>query len=174
MVKLRILAIAVVLMGALNTTAGIFDMDGIKELGKRTNNVVSTMLYVLIGASVLYILFDRDTYLPFLGKTVFPCSLLKPHAPKDANFSINVKVKPNRKVVYWAAEPSDSDKRKPKDAYKGYMNSGIAVANKKGIATLHLKKPTGYKIPVGKLSAHVHYRKCSDNYKLGKVKTVFL
>ena len=69
---------------------------------------------------------------------------------------------------------SNNDNRKPKDAYKDYKNSGVAIANKKGIATLHLQKPSGYKIPIGRLLPHVHYRECRDDDMLGKVKTVFL
>ena len=174
MSKLHILAIILVLLGAINTTAKIVNIDAIEELGKSTNKYVSSIVYALIGVSVLYILFDRNTYLPFLGKTVFPCDILTPRTPEGANYSINVKAKSNKKIIYWAAEPSDKDNRKPKDAYNGYKNSGVAFANDKGIVTFHLKKPSGYKVPIGKLLPHVHYRICRKDGMLGKVKTVFL
>jgi hypothetical protein len=39
---------------------------------------------VFIGVSALAVGFYRDTYLPFLGKTVMPCSVLKEQIPENA------------------------------------------------------------------------------------------
>ena len=37
----------------------------------------SIFIYIIIGISAIIIMFDRDTYLPFLGPTVIPCPVLE-------------------------------------------------------------------------------------------------
>jgi uncharacterized membrane protein YuzA (DUF378 family) len=171
MAKLHILAIVLVLLGAMNTTAGLFETNPIMRLGNSTDRSVSTTLLVLIGLSTLYIFFNRSTYLPFLGETVFPCATLTKRTPKGANLNIMVKTKPNTKVVYWAAEPSANTERDPQKAYASYKNSGVAIADNNGKAVLSVRRPTGYNVPFKKLDSHVHYREGEMNM-LGEVRTV--
>ena len=81
MIKLHILAVILILFGALNTTANLFNTNFIQKIGEITNDNISRLIYIIIGLSVLYILFDRNVYLPFLGESVFPCNVLKQHTP---------------------------------------------------------------------------------------------
>ncbi|VBB17716.1 hypothetical protein YASMINEVIRUS_179 [Yasminevirus sp. GU-2018] len=174
MVKLHIVAIILILLGAVNTTTCLFDVNLVQGLGNYTHDSVSSALYVLIGLSVLYIMFDRSTYLPFLGESVFPCHILAPRTPVGADQQVKIKTRPNTKIVYWAAEPDKNSDRGYQEAYKSYQNSGVVVSDRKGVAVLQVKKPSGYKVPFSKLGAHIHYRECVNKNMLNEVKTVFV
>lgn len=134
-------------------------------------------VYLLVGLSALYLLFNRDTYLPFLGKTAFPCGLLKEEIkPEDADTAITIKTKPNSKVVYWASDTNLTNANLgPKEAYNNYSNAGIALSDENGKATLEVRKPTRYTVPYNRLlQKHIHYRVCDGRGMLGKVQTVEL
>lgn len=130
---------------------------------------------VLIGASALAIGFYRDTYLPFLGETVMPCSVLKDHTPENATEKIVLPMNPGTKVLFWAAEPETEDLKTVQDwrmAYLGFKNAGIAVADESGTVTLQFRKPQAYTVPrKGLLESHVHYRICGKDGFLGRVET---
>lgn len=134
------------------------------------------IVFVAAGLSALVVGFSRDTYLPFLGETVMPCSLLKESLPENATHYARVQVHPGAKVLYWAAEPENEDLQALKDwrqAYLGFKNAGVVTANDKGVATLHFRKPQPYIVPVsGKIEAHIHYRVCGDEGMLGRVETL--
>lgn len=131
---------------------------------------------VLIGASALWIGFTRDTYLPFLGETVMPCSILKDSIPEDATHYAKVKVVPGAKILFWAAEPENEDLDALKDwrqAYLGFKNAGVVTAGVDGIAVLRFRDPQPYKVPLaGALKSHVHYRTCVNQGLLGRVETI--
>jgi len=138
---------------------------------------------ILLGAIVvvcaLYLGFQRSTYLPFLGETVVPCSLLKEQEPESANYEKHVPIEgPGRKVLFWAAEPETEHLSTLKDwrkAYLGFQNAGVTVVGADGHAVLKVRKPQPYTVPVkGRLEAHIHYRVCGDNGFLGPVQTVFI
>lgn len=132
--------------------------------------------YTLIGLSALWVMFDRDTYLPFLGPAHIPCGALSPREPKDANVSIRIQVQPNKTVLYWASEPAnDSLKDIPswKDAYLNYENTGVVVSDSQGKAVLRVRTPQRYQVPFkGLLEPHVHYRVCEESGWMGRVMTV--
>jgi hypothetical protein len=138
---------------------------------------------ILLGAVVLactlYLGLHRSTYLPFLGETVVPCSLLKEQEPESANYEKHIAVEGvGRKVLYWAAEPDTEHLSQLKDwrkAYLGFQNAGVAIVQADGRATLKVRKPQPYTVPVkGRLEPHIHYRICGENGFLGPVQTVFL
>ena len=123
----------------------------------------------------------KETFLPFLGSTVYPISLI-PSAihPKKTNFSVEVNLNyPNgSKVIYWAADGGNEDNKiakNPMDAYGNYNNSGVAIINNKK-TTLHLNCPNKYKIPSGRtLDKHLHYRVAIPNNPiLSNIKTLFI
>jgi hypothetical protein len=91
---------------------------------------------------------------------------------------IHILVKPGDKVLYWASEPANEDMDKIQDwrrAYLGYKNAGVAIADSDGFATLAVRHPQPYQVPLhGKLDAHVHYRVCMHDGFIGAVKTVKL
>jgi uncharacterized membrane protein YuzA (DUF378 family) len=135
-------------------------------------------MYLLVGVAALSMAFNRDTYLPFLGETHFPCSLLQEQTPPGATRSVQVRVEPNAKVLYWATEPSDgSVDIKPYDiAYGGYKNAGVAIADHNGFVNLKVREPQDYKVPLkGRLEQHIHFRTCSDTPGfIGRIKTVYV
>ena len=172
------IAIALLIIGGLNwLLVGLFNVNVVSRIfGK---SVLATCVYVLVGVSALAIMFDRDTYLPFLGPMVVPCSVLETRDPPGATREVKINVGPNVKIIYWAAEPSSGEKLNSwKNAYLDYQNAGVAVSNGNGEAVLKIRDPQSYKVPFkGKLEPHVHYRVCGSGEEvgwMGKINTVML
>lgn len=140
--------------------------------------IVATLV---IMASLLFLV-SRETYLPFLGTTVFPSSLLGadrgPAAGATAPLEFSVPIdgaKEGARVIYWAAAPDTKIVPNPYDAYGAFENAGVATV-KNGAVSLKLHCPASYKVPSGKvLKRHVHYRVCCEQRgMLGKVRTAFV
>ncbi len=172
------IAIILLIIGALNwLSVGVFKINPLEKV-TGTNSWIARTIYFLVGASALYIMFNRDTYLPFLGETVLPCAALAEHTPENADIQLEVKVPPRAKVLYWAAEPSTEGLKKLNDwrgAYLKYMNMGVTTANSQGVAVLRVRHPQPYTVPwKGRLEPHIHFRICGDNGMLSRIKTVFL
>lgn len=172
------IAIFLLIIGGLNwLLVGLFNVNVVSRIfGK---SILTTCVYVLVGISALAIMFDRDTYLPFLGPTIVPCSVLETRDPPGATREVKLNVGPNVKIIYWAAEPSSGEKLNSwKNAYLDYQNAGVAVSNGNGEAVLKIREPQSYKVPFkGKLAPHVHYRVCgngNDAGWMGKINTVTL
>jgi uncharacterized membrane protein YuzA (DUF378 family) len=172
------IALSLLIIGGLNwLLVGLFNVNVVSRIfGK---SVIATSIYVLVGVSALAIMFDRDTYLPFLGPMVVPCSVLEARDPPGATREVKINVGPNAKIVYWAAEPSTGDKLNSwKNAYLDYQNSGVAISNGNGEAVLKIREPQRYKVPFkGELAPHVHYRVCGSEAQagwMGKINTVTL
>lgn len=173
---LHALAILLLIVGGFNI--GLMTLTGSDPistlLGKKT--LLTNALFLAIAVAALSIAFFRDTYLPFLGSSIVPCEVLQVHTPEGANVSVKVMVKPGAKVLYWAAESENKDLHETQDwrhAYLGFKNAGVALADDDGIATLQVRKPSEYTVPIkGMLSTHVHYRVCHGGYMLGPVETV--
>jgi hypothetical protein len=168
------LAIALLVLGALNWGfIGALRTNIIERLIGRS--IITRILYLLIGAAALLLAFHRDTYLPFLGETVFPSSVLKEQTPAGATRTVKVKVKPHTKVVYWASEPGDNLNKKTFDvAYGKYENAGVTVSDNNGVALLKVREPQSYTIPFETLSSHIHYRMVKESGFLDSVRTKFL
>jgi uncharacterized membrane protein YuzA (DUF378 family) len=169
-------AILLIVIGALNwMSVGIMNINLLERLvGPR----MSTVLYVLVGLSALYVMFDRDTYLPFLGPTLVPCSVLQVREPPGATKEVKVVIAPHTKIMYWASEPASDNLKHVKswmDAYQKYDNAGVAVSNGDGVAIMKVRDPQTYKVPfMGKLESHIHYRVCGDSGFMGRVSTTYL
>jgi uncharacterized membrane protein YuzA (DUF378 family) len=170
------LAVVLLVIGALNWGfIGVARTNLVERLlGK--SSALSRLVYILVGVAALSVAFDRDTYLPFLGETVFPCSVLPDQIPAGATRSVQVRAEPGHKVVYWATEPGTEDVVPSYvDAYRKYENAGVATADSSGIATLKVREPQAYKVPIkGRLEAHVHFRVCGPTGFIGRIKTIFL
>uniref|UniRef100_A0A6C0HKN4 Uncharacterized protein n=1 Tax=viral metagenome TaxID=1070528 RepID=A0A6C0HKN4_9ZZZZ len=170
------LGMGLIIVGALNWLAlGLFDVNPLEQVFGKS---IASFLYVLVGVSALAIMFDRDTYLPFLSSTVVPCSVLKEREPPGSTKAIKVIVTPNTKVLYWASEPA-AEKLKHlnswKEAYATYQNAGVTTSNADGVAILKVLEPQSYKVPfMGKLESHVHYRVCGEAGFMGRVETAYL
>jgi uncharacterized membrane protein YuzA (DUF378 family) len=169
-------AVVLLVVGALNWgLVGGFRINLVERLlGK--GSMGSRIVYILVGLAALSVAFNRDTYLPFLGESVFPCSVLPDQVPAGATRTVQVKVEPHSKVVYWASEPADGNEVKTyKDAYRQYQNAGVATADATGVATLKVREPQPYTVPFkGRLDSHVHFRVCGPEGFVGRIKTVFL
>lgn len=171
------LAMVLLIVGGINwLLVGLFDVNLVS--GIFGNGSFTTFLYVLVGISALVMMFDRDTYLPFLGPMVAPCSVLENREPPGATKEVKVIVEPNVKVIYWAAEPASENLKKInswKQAYLNYDNAGVTTSNGEGVAVLKVRDPQGYKVPLkGALQPHVHYRVCGEAGWMGKINTTFV
>ena len=135
----------------------------------------TTLIYVCIGISAFLLFFNRDTYLPFLGESVFPSSILQEQTPSGATRTIRINTMPHTKVVYWASEPGDNISKKSFTvAYGKYENAGVTTSDASGVAILKIREPQPYKILFVTLRPHVHYRIVKESGFLGPFRTYFL
>jgi uncharacterized membrane protein YuzA (DUF378 family) len=171
------IATIIVIIGALNWLGiGVLGFNAVaRYLGARS--IATRAVYCLVGLSAIAIMFHRDTYLPFLGETVFPCSAIPEQIPEGADTQVQVKVHPGAKVIYWAAEPANEGMKQLNDwrkAYLSFLNVGVVKADATGVATLLVRNPQPYTVPwMGQLSPHVHFRECGDNGMVGRIFTVY-
>jgi uncharacterized membrane protein YuzA (DUF378 family) len=171
------MAMILLIIGGLNWfLVGVFNFNLVS--GIFGDGIISSIIYILVGISAVSIMFDRDTYLPFLGPMVAPCSILQNRVPPGATKDITITVKPNTKVLYWAAEPANAKLEKInswKEAYLQYDNAGVTTSNGDGIAVLKIREPQSYLVPIkGKLNPHVHYRVCGESGWMDRIQTVFI
>jgi hypothetical protein len=133
---------------------------GSNVLASRWARLVTVV--ALVGA--VYLGTSRDFYMPFLGPTVVPTSVLHVATPKDSTVAMAVDApKGATHAMYWAAGPTSVPCNSPAIAYRGFNNAGIVrVAG--GRATLRLACPGVYKVGWGRvLPRHVHYRFIFEN-----------
>ena len=168
---LYVIAITFVLLASLK--AGYYGV-----CSKMHMSTAKRVFLLIVGASALYLLFAPNvrTFLPFLGKTVFPPSLLLLSEQAETNATVIVKADNAEKVAYWAAHQDEGEvESDPMKAYDSYENIGVAAVVD-GKATLKLKCPTEYKVQKGmiKLPKHVHYRLIYSNGVISEVLTAKL
>ena len=174
---MRFIARIVLMTCALLFAAHLGGYNPSKYIMKYT--ILSTILILAVVASIIYYLFDRNFYLPFLGWAVYPCGSLAEKVPLNANTSATVQVPPGVNVIYWASEPSLPEEQpidNPWDAYANYENSGVVRADVNGKAVLRFRAPSSYQVGMLKktLKTHVHYRVCKHPGMLSDIKTVFV
>ncbi len=131
----------------------------------------AVLLATLLIAAILLVLAG-----PFLGDTVIPCSALQDRAPDHADVEVTVgELEPGAKVLFWASEPVTDGLGRIKDWQKAYLdfaNAGVATVDRAGRASLRIRKPQPYTVPVwGRLEAHVHWRVCQNGGLMGPVQT---
>lgn len=168
--------ILVAIFGAINyLSIGIFKYNLISQLANYLKiTQLKKIIYITIGICG-FLLFERDTLLPFLGHTVYPCQPLRESSPANYNLQIKIKTIPNTNVIYWASESSQNIFDNPYDAYGNYNNNGVARSNENGVAILKVRKPSEYIVPYkGKLNKHIHYRICNGNGILSRIETVYV
>ena len=171
------IAMVLLIVGGLNwLLVGVFQWNLVKALFGQ--GMIARSIYILVGLSALAIMCDRDTYLPFLGPTVLPCSSIPDRTPPGASKTVTVTANPGSKILFWAAEPELETLKHIqtwKEAYAGYENAGVTTADSNGQAILKVRAPQAYTVPFkGRLEPHVHFRICESSGMLGRVKTVFL
>ena len=114
-------SLAIIVIAAIN--AGIIGFTGRDVSRVILGPKYFRVAYALAGLAAIAVMFHRDTYLPFLGETVFPCSQMIDRSPPDATQSVTVQVAPGAKVIYFAAEPANEPLKQLKywrEAYQGY------------------------------------------------------
>lgn len=134
---------------------------------------------VLFGASACVstlLFFERDVFLPFLGHTVMPQSVIVSHrTPAGANRTVRIRVTPNTRVVYWASEPSYNVVSTPQQAYGKYNNAGVETSDDQGYVMFRVRSPSSYKTwATGKLAPHVHYRMMKGDGMWSRIFTKYL
>ena len=142
----------------------------------RKRSLWGNVLAVFIALAAIWVGSQRDSYLPFLGESVVPCSVLQDKTPEHADLEVTVDhLKPGAKVIFWAAEPATEGLAKINDWRRAYLdlaNAGVATVAADGSATLRIRKPQPYTVPLmGRLESHVHWRSCQDGGFLGPVQT---
>jgi uncharacterized membrane protein YuzA (DUF378 family) len=140
--------------------------------------IVSRVIFGLVGLAALFVMFRRDTYLPFLGETVMPCSVLAEKTPDGADTTVHVTVEPGAKVLFWASEPGTEPLEHIQtwqEAYLKFANAGVTTADSSGIAVLRVRHPQSYTVPLkGTLQPHVHYRVCRGEGMMDPVQTTYV
>ena len=158
-------------------TGIIFIVNTMFDLVDR-NHIFIKMLGSVGLICLVLMLLNRDTFLPFLSENFMPESflVLNEHIPAKGDKKVKVKVEPNTKVIYWAADPGKEVKKTWKEGYGSFENSGIVQSDENGNATIPLECPNryivhGYKI----LPKHVHYRTYNKSTQmLSRIYTVIL
>jgi uncharacterized membrane protein YuzA (DUF378 family) len=174
-VWLHIIAISAVLIGAINW--GIEAAVGKDLLKPLIGNKYARWVYVFVALCGIFLLFSRNTYLPFLGPTALPCSIIPDRVPKDANDEVRILAPPGSKIIYWAAEPANEGLKTIqswREAYDKYENAGVTTVDESGLAVLKVRSPQPYAVPFKQLQPHVHYRICQNNGIIGEVRTKFI
>lgn len=171
------MALLIVVFSALNYFLSDMGYDFVDLFGFITF-LGKDKVKILLFVAGVFVLSDRSTWLPFLENAVLPCAVINKEPPTDATLEIEIKTNPNKKIVYWASNPSDKE-LEVWDAYGDYSNSGTTNSNQEGIAICKIRPPSGYNLPNGSnLSPHLHYRECPDKTDaegmMGPVKTIFL
>lgn len=147
-------------------------ISGIYVLFSDDYNIFLRLFVIFVIAAAGYALFKRDTFLPFLGISFFPNSLiLDQKVPQGANieYELNMRGYENgTRIIYWAANKTNSNKviEDPFEAYRDFHNAGIAnVVNGKAIIKVFC--PDQYKVGTMTsmidnskqvLDKHFHYR----------------
>jgi uncharacterized membrane protein YuzA (DUF378 family) len=179
-VYFHMLIMILVILGSLNWgIVGIFRINLLEQLFDEPK--IRVILYIIIGLAGLYLLFRRDTYLPFLSEGVLPEALLKEKRPEHFEKEILIHTVPNSTIAYWASD-SPSKKvvqkiQRAELAYDKFENSGVVKADAKGNARLFIDTPQRYEVGslgINKtLPRHLHYRVFKDWY-MSPVYTVML
>lgn len=181
--KIRMVLLSLVFIGAINWGSTAVGYNFVELLSKTINTSLLTnypfdkIIYIIVAFAAIWLASKKTTWLPFLGMSVIPSTLIPLKTPKNttnnATKKINIKTKPNSKIAYWAAL-AKGNKTYVVDAYSDYSNSGVVMSDSKGNATLEISEGTGYTVPSGRIiPRHVHYRIIGlTDSMIGKVETI--
>jgi uncharacterized membrane protein YuzA (DUF378 family) len=179
MTRFRMLLLILVIIGAYNWAAVAFDYNFVELLSSKVNPSgslhITKVIYIIVAVSAFLLAIRKDTWLPFLGWTVIPSSLVQLKSPpENADIKIKVNVKPNSKVMYWAAYGKGHSDQNVVDAYKDYSNSGVVMSDSNGVVELSIVEGGPYHVQYKNLKRHIHYRVFGKlGGMLGPVKTIY-
>jgi uncharacterized membrane protein YuzA (DUF378 family) len=178
--KINMVIFAIVIVGALNLGATAIGYNIVELLSKNFNSYlkvnypIDKIFYIIVAICALWLASKKTSWLPFLGHSVMPASVIPLSKPQGANKKVSIKTKPDTKVVYWASKNENVNVNVIK-AYGDYSNAGVVNADANGNAILEIVESAGYVvIPSGKkVPRHIHYRTlCLSSGIMGKVETV--
>ena len=87
-----------IIFGAVHCgTIGFMRLNLINYLTNAILDVpdINRYIYICIGIAAIRLVFKREYYLPFFGKTILPCSTLSLKTPTNASIATTIKTKPN-------------------------------------------------------------------------------
>lgn len=177
--KIHMLLVLLVLLGGINWGTTAFGYNLVEILSNNLNKLFNInqsfdkIIYIIICGAALSLAMKRDMWLPFLGKTVLPASLISNKVPEKTDFIVKARTLPNSKVAYWSAL-NKNEKQSVEEAYDDYSNSGVVMSDKDGNVEFPILTGGGYIVPSGRfIPRHVHYRVLGLKYgMIGEVKTV--
>jgi hypothetical protein len=170
----RMIALTFLIVGALINLNKVFNINIFEKSNLNSKYQIEKIFYLVVAFAGLFVLTRKEMFLPFLGETVLPCSLIAKSTPNNATLEVQIKTEPNKNIIYWASEPSNEIKD-VKDAYGKYENSGFTNSDNKGNAILKVRQPSKYRLPYGKiLNPHIHYRICGEQGTMSQLYTVFV
>ena len=168
---INMILFALVLLGSLNYLMIAAGYDIMKNIPHQYTMII----YIIIGCAAIILAVNRTTWLPFLGKSVLPSTLVPLKQATSYNKIITVKTKPNSKIAYWASSVTLSDGKIPDvdTAYDDYSNSGVVMSDENGMAYLPIMEGGKYKVPYNRvIDRHVHYRIIGlEHGMIGKIHT---
>ncbi|NBP66079.1 MAG: hypothetical protein EBU66_15635 [Bacteroidetes bacterium] len=166
--NIHIVLITIILLFTLYNAVSIM-MD--------SESFICKILALIAFLIALWLMFQRDTYLPFLGRMALPSSVIKDTTfPINSNVDISIpfNVKDGTKVVYWGAKPSKNTISNPMKAYGDFSNAGVTTVFG-GKAQVRFNCPSKYTVGIGKtLNRHIHYRFMYNNGMMSPVMTKFV
>ena len=171
--------LVLVIVGGLNWGTTAFGYNLVEMLSSSLNKLVGMnthidkIIYVIVALAAITLAINKHSWLPFLGESVLPESLVALKELKG-NTIVKVNVKPNTKIAYWSSTKVNEDGIPSVDkAYGNYSNSGVVMSDANGVASLVFNEGTSYKVPSGReIVRHVHYRELGQHYAMmGPVKT---
>jgi hypothetical protein len=119
--------LTILIIGCLNWGTTAFGYNLVKMLSNvininlHTKYPIDKFIYIIISVIALYIASNIHFWLPFLGDTVFPTSLVPFKTITNSNRNITIHTKPNTKIAFWAALPR-GDNPKVELAYDDFSN----------------------------------------------------
>ena len=178
--RIHMFMVSILILICINQFIGVFVHNPINYLSNLIDSKIkytiglSSIIYCIGGIIAVKLFMSRDFYLPFLGNTVIPSTLMPVHIPDKTNMSIPIKTKPNTKIIYWSALASNENTQVEK-AYGEYVNSGVVISDDDGSANLQIQESTGYIVPSNKhIKRHVHYRLVDETLgMLSPVETIY-
>lgn len=124
------------------------------------NKFILQLVFLLIGLSALWFVFNRDYYLPFLGPSVIPIGSNKKFEKTTQIQLTNLPI--NTTVMVWGAQENIQTYDNPYDAYGDYSNTIITKSDDTGKVTVSLPCPAEYYVNKfgfnKKIKRHIHYR----------------
>jgi len=179
--KFHMILMALVLVGALNWGTTALGYNLVEILSNQINRLIGSnvhldkVIYIVVALAAISLSMKKTTWLPFLGYSAFPSKTFVPNKePKKGGVTIEVKVRPNIRVAYWASLPKNYTPL-VEEAYGDFSNSGVVTSDGNGIAKLILQEGTSYIIPSGReINRHVHYRELDLPWgMMGDIKTKY-